>query len=100
MSLPSVMVAPFIVANTEFLLTLPRRVARGLGTAVDLTRHEALFDTPDYTPNAVTTCTKPVRMRAGGCVRRLLKGRLVLLCHIISCAVYCRTGRVPALHEP
>jgi DHA2 family multidrug resistance protein len=29
-----------------------------------------------------------------------MQGYLVLLCHIISCAVYCRTGRVPALHEP
>ena len=25
---------------------------------------------------------------------------LVLLCHIIGCALYCRTGRVPSLHEP
>src|SRR5579862_3717231 len=26
--------------------------------------------------------------------------QLVLLCHIISCAFYCRTGREPSLHEP
>jgi type IV pilus assembly protein PilB len=37
-----------------------------------------------------------VALRAAG----FADDQLVLLCHIISCAVYCRTGRVPSLHEP
>ncbi|HDR9319747.1 TPA: LysR family transcriptional regulator [Burkholderia vietnamiensis] len=46
--LPSVMAAPFIVANSELLVTLPRRAAERLSTAVRLSLYEAPFKTPEY----------------------------------------------------
>jgi DNA-binding transcriptional LysR family regulator len=47
--LPSLMAAPFIVANTELLLTLPRRVAEQLGQAAPLKIFPTPFDSPQYT---------------------------------------------------
>jgi DNA-binding transcriptional LysR family regulator len=46
--MPSVMAAPFIVANTDHLLTLPRRVARQLAQAIPLAIHAAPFDIDRY----------------------------------------------------
>ena len=46
--LPSVMAAPFIVANSELLLTLPRRVALELADAIPLVIHPAPFAIPRY----------------------------------------------------
>ncbi|WP_176059510.1 LysR substrate-binding domain-containing protein [Paraburkholderia sp. BCC1876] len=46
--LPCVMAAPFIVANSQFLITLPRRVARQLANAIPLTIYPAPFDIPRY----------------------------------------------------
>jgi DNA-binding transcriptional LysR family regulator len=47
-TLPSVLAAPFVVAGSELLLTLPRRVAERLAAALDLSIHAAPFDTPAY----------------------------------------------------
>ncbi|SIT39080.1 conserved hypothetical protein [Paraburkholderia piptadeniae] len=47
--LPSLMAAPFIVANTELLLTLPRRVAEQLRSTSHLEIFPTPFDTPPYT---------------------------------------------------
>ncbi|GAB2914655.1 LysR substrate-binding domain-containing protein [Paraburkholderia jirisanensis] len=46
--LPSVMAAPFIVANSELLLTLPRRVALQLADAIPLAIHPTPFEAPRY----------------------------------------------------
>ena len=46
--LPSVMAAPFIVANSQLLITLPRRVALQLADAIPLTIYPAPFDIPRY----------------------------------------------------
>jgi len=46
--LPSVMAAPFIVAKSELLLTLPRRVALQLADAIPLAIHPAPFVVPRY----------------------------------------------------
>lgn len=47
--LPSVMAAPFIVANSNLLITLPRRAALQLNRAAPLKVYPAPFDTPRYT---------------------------------------------------
>ena len=47
--LPSVMAAPFIVANSELLITLPRRAALQLADAIPLVIHPAPFNIPPYT---------------------------------------------------
>ncbi|MEN5035335.1 LysR family transcriptional regulator [Pseudomonas sp. TWI929] len=47
--LPSVMAAPFIVANTDLLITLPRRAAVQLSSAAPLEIYQAPFETPRYT---------------------------------------------------
>ncbi len=47
--LPSVLAAPFIVANTELLLTLPRRAAEALIRATPLALFPTPFASPDYT---------------------------------------------------
>jgi DNA-binding transcriptional LysR family regulator len=46
--LPSVMAAPFIVANSELLLTLPRRAALQLSVATPLMIYPAPFNVPRY----------------------------------------------------
>jgi DNA-binding transcriptional LysR family regulator len=46
--LPSVMAAPFIVASSELLLTLPRRAAMQLSSAIPLAIYPAPFDVPRY----------------------------------------------------
>jgi DNA-binding transcriptional LysR family regulator len=46
--LPSVMAAPFIVANSELLLTMPRRVALQLADTIPLTIHSTPFDISRY----------------------------------------------------
>jgi DNA-binding transcriptional LysR family regulator len=46
--LPSVMSAPFIVAESDLLLTLPRRAAERLRRSVPLALHKAPFDAPAY----------------------------------------------------
>ncbi|WP_233838437.1 LysR family transcriptional regulator [Paraburkholderia sp. ZP32-5] len=46
--LPSVMAAPFIVAKSELLLTLPRRVAVQLADAIPLAIHPTPFAVPRY----------------------------------------------------
>jgi DNA-binding transcriptional LysR family regulator len=46
--LPSVMAAPFIVAKSELLLTLPRRVALQLADPIPLAIHPASFIVPRY----------------------------------------------------
>lgn len=46
--LPSVMTAPFIVANSQLLITLPRRVALLLADAIPLAIYPAPFDIPRY----------------------------------------------------
>lgn len=47
--LPSVMAAPFIVANSELLITLPRSAALQLADAIPLAIHPAPFSMPRYT---------------------------------------------------
>ena len=47
--LPSLMAAPFIVANTELLLTLPRRAAEQLSKATPLAIFPTPFESPGYT---------------------------------------------------
>jgi hypothetical protein len=47
--LPSLMAAPFIVASTELLLTLPRRAAEQLSKATPLNIFPTPFDSPGYT---------------------------------------------------
>ena len=46
--LPSVMAAPFIVANSDHLITLPRRVAQQLAAAIPLAFRPTPFDVPRY----------------------------------------------------
>ncbi|WP_198399392.1 LysR family transcriptional regulator [Caballeronia calidae] len=46
--LPSVMAAPFIVANSDHLITLPRRVVQQLAAAVPITFRTTPFDVPRY----------------------------------------------------
>ena len=47
--LPSVLAAPFIVANTELLLTMPRRAAESLRNAANLVILPTPFESPTYT---------------------------------------------------
>jgi DNA-binding transcriptional LysR family regulator len=47
--LPSVMAAPFVVANSELLITLPRRAAQRLSGAAPIRLFEAPFPSPRYT---------------------------------------------------
>ncbi|MDV9033036.1 LysR family transcriptional regulator [Pseudomonas sp. RAC1] len=47
--LPSMMAAPFIVANSDLLITLPRRAAVQLQSAAALEIYQAPFSTPGYT---------------------------------------------------
>lgn len=47
--LPSIMAAPFIVANTDFLITLPRLVAEQLGESAQIKIHPVPFAAPRYT---------------------------------------------------
>lgn len=47
--LPSLMSAPFIVANSDFLITVPRRSVEQLGDFRQLAIHAAPFRTPEYT---------------------------------------------------
>jgi DNA-binding transcriptional LysR family regulator len=49
--LPSLMAAPFIVAETGLLLTLPRRAAAQLSKATPLAIYPTPFESPDYTLN-------------------------------------------------
>jgi DNA-binding transcriptional LysR family regulator len=46
--LPSVMSAPFIVAESDLLLTLPRRAAERLSNSTHLVQHKVPFDAPTY----------------------------------------------------
>lgn len=46
--LPSVMAAPFIVADSDYLLTLPRRAARQLAAAIPLLIRPVPFEAPRY----------------------------------------------------
>ncbi len=46
--LPSVMAAPFIVANSALLITLPRHAAYQLAHAIPLAIHPAPFEVPRY----------------------------------------------------
>jgi DNA-binding transcriptional LysR family regulator len=48
---PSVMAAPFIVANSDLLITLPRLAARQLEASAAITIFEAPFELPSYTLN-------------------------------------------------
>lgn len=49
MELPSLLAAPFIVAGSDLLATLPQRVARRLGPAANLAVYPAPFAAPAYT---------------------------------------------------
>jgi hypothetical protein len=42
------MAAPFIVAETDYLATLPRRVALEMASLAGLKVHEAPFEVPRY----------------------------------------------------
>ena len=48
--LPSVMAAPFIVARSDLLITLPRQAAQALALSAQVTLYAAPFQTPSYTP--------------------------------------------------
>lgn len=48
--LPSVMAAPFIIARSDHLITLPRQAAHQLATAARVVVHELPFLCPRYTP--------------------------------------------------
>jgi DNA-binding transcriptional LysR family regulator len=47
--LPDVMVAPFIVANSDLLITFPRRAAHQLAATARITPYDAPFETPRFT---------------------------------------------------
>ena len=47
--LPTVLAAPFIIANSELIMTLPRHAAETLRTAVPIALFEAPFAIPPYT---------------------------------------------------
>lgn len=47
--LPSLMAAPFIVAHSDLLITLPRRAARQLEEAAQISIFPVPFDAPGYT---------------------------------------------------
>ncbi|CBJ38045.1 Transcriptional regulators, LysR family [Ralstonia solanacearum CMR15] len=46
--LPTLLAAPFIVARSSYLITLPRRVALALGSTLPLTIYPAPFPIPPY----------------------------------------------------
>lgn len=48
--IPSVMAAPFIVARSDLLITLPRQAAQVLAQSAQVTLYDAPFQTPRYTP--------------------------------------------------
>lgn len=48
--LPSVMAAPFIIARSDHLITLPRQAAHQLSAAAQVTLYETPFPSPRYTP--------------------------------------------------
>ncbi len=48
---PSIMAAPFIVAGSDLLITLPRLAARRLESAADIAIFDVPFDAPAYTLN-------------------------------------------------
>lgn len=60
--LPSVMAAPFIVGNSDLLITLPRLAARRLAETASVGLHELPFPSPTYTP---TACFHGRHMNAG-----------------------------------
>jgi DNA-binding transcriptional LysR family regulator len=47
--LPSVLAAPFIIADSALMLTMPRRAAETLSRATPITLHRAPFAIPSYT---------------------------------------------------
>jgi hypothetical protein len=59
--LPSVMAAPFIVGQTDILITLPRLAAQRLSLTASASLHELPFATPTYTP---TVCFRARHMNA------------------------------------
>lgn len=48
--IPSVMAAPFIVARSDLLITLPRKAAQVLAQSAQVTLYATPFQTPRYTP--------------------------------------------------
>lgn len=48
--LPSVMAAPFIIASSDHLITLPRQASHQLETAAQVALYETPFPSPRYTP--------------------------------------------------
>lgn len=48
--IPSVMVAPFIIARSDLLITLPRRVAQALAECAQVVLHAPPFPTPAFRP--------------------------------------------------
>ena len=51
--IPSVMAAPFIIARSDLLITLPRAAAQALAEAAQVELHSAPFVTPAYTPTVL-----------------------------------------------
>lgn len=56
MQLPTVMVAPFIVAESELLMTIPRHAAETLAHAAPITIYPAPFKIPPYTLKIYSHC--------------------------------------------
>lgn len=46
--LPGMMAAPFIIASSDYLMTLPKRVALKMGAAAALVMHPTPFAAPDF----------------------------------------------------
>ncbi|WP_275888087.1 LysR substrate-binding domain-containing protein [Chromobacterium haemolyticum] len=49
LQLPSVLAAPFIIAESDWVMTLPRLAAEALSQAAPIAVHPAPFDIPSYT---------------------------------------------------
>lgn len=48
LEIPSVMVAPFVIAKSDLLITLPLQAAQALARSVDVTLHAVPFRTPGF----------------------------------------------------
>lgn len=49
LQLPAVMIAPFIIADTELIMTIPRQAAQALQSAAGVALYPAPFTIPPYT---------------------------------------------------
>ncbi|SAK81081.1 LysR family transcriptional regulator [Caballeronia hypogeia] len=77
--LPSVMAAPFIVANSNHLITLPRRVVQQLAAAIPLAFRPVPFDVPRYVLKAYFH-----RRHSASPAQRWMRQQMLLALRVVS----------------